>query len=300
MSSSADPAALHRSPLARVPSPALVLGAIGSVQLGAAIASELFHRVGPAGAVLLRLAAATVLLVAAWRPRVSGRSAAELGLVCLFGVTLAAMNLAFYSAIDRVPLGIAVTVEFVGPLAVAVFGSRRRRDLVWAALAAVGIVALVPGLRGGDILGLLLALLAGVFWAGYILLSARVGRRFESGSGLALAMIVATVVALPFGILQGGTALLSGSSLAVGAAVGLLSSALPYSLEMEALRRIAPSLFGVLMSLEPAVAALAGFVVLGQSLGVRQLGGVALVICASLGATLSRPGGRPSRGEVEP
>ena len=300
MSSSADPAVVHPSPLTRVPSSALVLGAIGSVQLGAAIASTLFDRVGPGGAVLLRLAAATVLLVLAWRPRIAGRDRHELVLVCLFGVTLAAMNLAFYSAIDRVPLGIGVTVEFVGPLGVAVFGSRRARDLVWALLAAAGIAALLPGTSGADATGLLFALLAGAFWAGYILLSARVGRTFHSGSGLALAMIVATVVAAPFGIAQGGTALLSGSALAVGAAVGLLSSALPYSLEMEALRRIAPGLFGVLMSLEPAVAALAGFVVLGQSLRLRELAGIALVICASLGATLSRPAGGPARGEVEP
>lgn len=291
MSSAAGHATTPPSALARVPSPALVLGAIGSVQLGAAIASTLFDRVGPGGAVLLRLTTAAVALLIVWRPRLGGRCAAELGLVCLFGITLAAMNLAFYSAIERVPLGIGVTVEFVGPLLVAVLGSRRRRDVVWALLAAGGIGALVPGLSGGDAIGLLLALGAGACWAAYILLSARVGRAFASGRGLALAMVVATLVAAPVGVAQGGSALLSQSALAVGAAVGLLSSAIPYSLEMEALRRIAPNVFGVLMSLEPAVAALAGFAVLGQSLGLRQLGGVALVICASLGATLARPAG---------
>ena len=149
--------------------------------------------------------------------------------------------------------------------------------------------------------GLLFAVLAGAFWAAYILLSSRLGQVLEGGAGLALAGWIAALIALPFGVAEGGTRLVIPSTLAVGAAVGLLSSALPYSLEMEALRRITPSLFGVLMSLEPAAATLAGFAVLGQSLGARQLGGIALVVCASLGATLARPvRGDPIRDEIEP
>ncbi len=272
--------------LSRVPSPALVLGAIASVQFGSAIATKLFNQVGPAGAVTLRLVTATIVLLVLWRPRLAGRTRRELLLAALFGLILAGMNLSFYEALSRIPLGIAVTIEFVGPLAVAVGGSRRRVDFLWAALAAVGILALTRGGTGGlDGLGVALALLAGCLWAAYILVNARVGRAFEGGSGLALAMCVSSLVALPFGIAAGGSHLIEPRSLALGAAVGMLSSAIPYSLEIEALRRIAPPVFGVLMSLEPAMAALAGLLVLGQGLGTRALVGMALVVIASVGAS---------------
>src|ERR1035441_4629597 len=186
------------------------------------------------------------------------------------------MTLSFYEALHRIPLGIAVTIEFIGPLAVGVAGTRRRLDLVWIGLAAVGILALAHGdARGIDALGAGLALLAGCMWGAYILVNARVGRAFEGGSGLALAMIVASIAALPAGVVEGGAHLLTPHALVVGTAVGMLSSAIPYSLEMEALRRMSTSLFGVLMSLEPGVAALAGFVILGQNLSERQLIGVA-------------------------
>jgi inner membrane transporter RhtA len=198
------------------------------------------------------------------------------------------MNLAFYAAIQRIPLGIAVTIEFVGPLAVAIIGSRRRLDLLWVALAAAGIVGLMRGdSHSLDALGVSLALVAGCLWGAYILVNARVGRTFAGGTGLAIAMCVASVVALPVGIAQGGTQLLQPHVLLVGAAVGMLSSAIPYTLEMEALRRIATNVFGVLMSLEPAVAALAGFLIIDQSLSVRELIGIALVVAASVGASSS-------------
>jgi inner membrane transporter RhtA len=272
--------------LARVPSGGLVVGAIASVQFGAALAATLFQRLGPGGAVLLRLASATIVLLAIWRPRLRGHSSGELRLVCLFGLVLAGMNLSFYEALNRIPLGIAVAVEFVGPLAVAVAGSRRRVDLLWIGLAVVGILALTRGSsRGLDGLGLILALTAGCFWGAYILLNARLGRAFAGSGGLALGMWVATLAVLPIGIADGGAHLLEPGSLALGAAVGILSSAIPYSLELEALRRIAPHVFGVLMSLEPAVAALAGFLVLGQGLGTRALVGIALVIIASVGVS---------------
>jgi len=272
--------------LSRAPSPALVLGAIASVQFGSALATTLFDRVGPGGAVLLRLLSATVVLMALWRPRVRGRSRKELMLAAAFGLVLAGMNMSFYHAIRRIPLGIAVTIEFIGPLAVAVGGSRRRIDLVWIGLAAVGIVALARGQTHGlDALGVVFALTAGCLWAAYILLNARVGRAFERGTGLALAMCVASLAALPGGVIEGGARLLEPHSLAVGAAVGMLSSAIPYSFELEALRRIAAPVFGVLMSMEPAMAALAGFLVLGQSLTARALAGIALVVTASVGAS---------------
>jgi inner membrane transporter RhtA len=203
----------------------------------------------------------------------------------MFGVSLAAMNLCFYEALDRIPLGIAVALEFVGPLGVAVAASRRAVDLAWVALAGGGILLLSPAPGGSlDELGAALALLAGCFWAAYILLSARVGQRFSGGTGLALAMVVAAVVLLPVGIPAGGAELLDPGLLAVGLAVAVLSSAIPYSLELEALRRLAAGTFGVLMSLEPAVAAIAGLVILGQDLSVTEIAAIALVVAASAGA----------------
>lgn len=272
--------------LARAPSGGLVVAAIASVQLGAAVAVNLFAWVGPGGAVLLRLATASLVLLAVWRPQVRTRTRRELLLAAAFGVALGGMNLSFYSALHRIPLGIAVSLEFVGPLAVAVSGSRRRIDILWVALAAAGILALTRGgTHGLDGLGVAYALIAGCFWGAYILLGARVGQRFERGTGLALAMCFATLVALPAGVAAGGSHLLEPRSLAVGAAVGLLSSAIPYSFELEALRRIATSTFGVLMSLEPAMAALAGLLVLGQALSLRAVLGIALVVTASIGAS---------------
>jgi inner membrane transporter RhtA len=271
--------------LTPAPSPALVLGAIASVQFGSAIAATLFQRIGPGGAVWLRLLFGTLILVPLWRPSVRGRTPRELLVPCLFGLVLAGMNFSFYSALHRIPLGIAVTFEFVGPLCVALAGSRRALDLVWVAFATAGILALTQGgvhhLSG---VGVGLALLAGSLWACYILLNARVGRSFEGGTGLSLAMCVATAVMIPVGITQGGSHLLEPRSLLLGAAIGLLSSAIPYSFENEALRRIDPAVFGVLMSIEPAMAALAGFLVLGQGLAARALLGIALVVIASVGA----------------
>lgn len=279
-------AAADRGPLARAPSGGLVIGAIASVQFGGALAVHLFAAIGPGGAVLLRLVSASVVLAAISRPRVRGRPPRELLLVAAFGVALAGMNLSFYASINRIPLGIAVSLEFVGPLAVAVGGSRRRTDLIWVTLAAAGIVALTHGgthaLNG---LGVAFALLAGGMWGAYILLSARVGRAVQGGSGLSLAMCFASLLTLPVGVISGGSHLLEPRSLALGAAVGMLSSAIPYSFEMEALRRIAAPVFGVLMSLEPAMATLAGLVVLGQALSGRALVGITLVIAASVGAS---------------
>jgi inner membrane transporter RhtA len=269
----------------RINSTGLVLGGIVSVQCGAAAATTLFDRLGPEGAVLLRTLFAALALIAIWRPSMRRHSREEWRLVGLFGFALAAMNLSFYAALDRIPLGIAVTFEFVGPLGVAIAGSRRGRDLAWVALAAAGILLLSPGLGGSiDALGACFALLAGAFWGAYILLASRLGRVFERGDGLALAMGISTLFLLPSGLVAGGSDLLDPGLAATGVAVAMLSSAIPYSLELEALRRLPQRTFGVLMSLEPAVAALVGLIFLDQGLAGRELVAIALVIAASAGA----------------
>jgi len=281
----------------RVPPTALVLGAVASVQIGAAIAKGLFDDAGPAGTVLLRVGFAALALWLVWRPRPLAHSRRDLLLAAVFGITLAGMNLAFYEALDRIPLGVAVTLEFVGPLAVAVASTRRALDALWVALAAAGILLLAdPGGGSVDAAGIVLALLAGVFWAAYILVNERVGRVFPGGGGLALAMAVAALLLLPGGVADAGEALLDPRILAIGAAVAMLSSAIPYSLELEALRRIPAGVFGVLMSLEPAVAALAGLAILGEVLAGREWAGIALVVAASAGATRRARVARPLEG----
>ena len=263
---------------------ALVLASIVSIQVGAAIATTLFDEVGPGGAVFLRILIAAVVLMALWRPALRLEPGSARDVVAL-GAILGVMNLTFYEALDRIPLGIAVTLEFVGPLTVAVLGSRRPRDLVWVTLAGAGLLLLAP-VPGSDLdaLGCAFALFAGACWGLYIVVTARVGRALPGGGGLAIAMAIAAVVTLPFGLVDGGEGLLDGELLAIAFGVALLSSAIPYSLELEALRRLPESTFGVLMSLEPAVAALAGFAVIGQDLAARELAAVGLVLVASVGA----------------
>ncbi|HEU4975303.1 MAG TPA: EamA family transporter [Baekduia sp.] len=279
--------------LDRVPPIGLVLTGIGSVQFGAALAATMFDDLGPAGASTLRLIFAALVLVAVARPSLRGRAPGALRLAAAFGIALGTMNLAFYEALDRLPLGVAVTVEFAGPLGVAVATSHRRLDLLWAALAAAGIVLLsgigATGVHAIDGLGLALALVAGACWAAYILIAQRVGRAFPRMDGLAIAMVLAALVPLGPGIAEAGSALLHPGLLALGAGVALLSSVIPYSLEIEALRRLPAHVFGIFMSLEPAVAALAGLVVLGQSLSARQLGAMALVVAASAGVSRTAP-----------
>jgi inner membrane transporter RhtA len=210
--------------------------------------------------------------------------------VALFGLVLGSMNLCIYESFARIPLGIAITIEFAGPLALAVVLSRRRLDVAWAALAAAGIVLLTdPGGGGVDTLGVVLALVAAACWAAYILIAQAAGRVFTGGRGVALAMAVAVLVPVGPGIAGGGSALLEPRWLAIGCAVALMSSVLPYSLETEALRRVPANVFGVLMSLEPAVAAIAGFAVLGQDLRARDIVAIALVVAASIGVTRGAP-----------
>jgi inner membrane transporter RhtA len=272
----------------------LVLLSLGAVQFGAAIAKGLFDELGPAGTVFLRFGFAALALLVLWRPSLTGYTRRSYLLAALFGLSLAAMNFTLYMALDRIPLGVAVTLEFVGPLGVAVAGSRHMLDLLWAALAAAGILLLAPlnvlGEVNLDPAGVALALLAGCFWASYILLSARTGSVFPGGTGLVIALCVGTVVLAPVGISGGGLALLDPRLLLAGFGVAMLSSAIPFSLELEALRKLPARVFGVLMSLEPAVAALVGFVVLGERLGTRSLAAIVLVTVAAAGA--SRFGGK--------
>jgi inner membrane transporter RhtA len=276
--------------LGRVPPIGLVLTGVTSIQFGAALAATLFDDLGPAGTSVLRLTFAALVLMVLWRPRVRGRAPRELRLAAIFGLTLGAMNLFFYEALDRIPLGVAVTMEFAGPLAVAVATSRRRLDLVWAGLAAVGIVLLSNPFGSGDGLdpvGVALILAAAACWAAYILIAQRATHVYDGSEGLALAMVVAALVPLIPGVAEAGTTLLRPELIAMGLGVALLSSVIPYSLETEALRRLPANVFGVLMSLEPAVAALAGFLVLSQALSARDLVAIAFVVAASVGVSRS-------------
>lgn len=281
-----------RSELDAVPSPILILGGIASVQFGSAFAATLFDQAGPAGVVLLRLTLAAALLLPISRPRLAGRTRRQLLVAIGFGVALAAMNWSFYEALNRLPLGPAVTVEFAGPLTVAILGSRRLLDLLWAALAGGGVALLAfagsdgSGSSGLSALGLLLAVVAGSCWACYILLSQRVGSIFPGLQGLAIALAVGAVLMVPAGVVEGGGALLHPAVLGGGLAVAVLSSVIPYSFELTALRRVRAATFGLLMSLEPGFAALAGILVLGQRLRLGTLAALVMVVAASAGTTL--------------
>lgn len=267
----------------------LVLAGILSVQFGAGVAKSLFDEIDPTTIVWLRLVASAIVLVLLARPALRGRSRADWLAAAGLGVSLGVMNWAIYQSFQRIPLGVAVTLEFVGPLTLAVLGSRRPRDLVWVGLAAVGVAVL--GLAGGDgslsLAGALFALLAGACWAAYILLSGATGRRWPGLDGLAVASVVATLLLTPAALSTGGGDLLDPRILALGAAVGLLSSVIPYSCEMVALRTIRPSIFSILMSLEPAAAALAGILVLQEFLSLPQWLAMVCIIVASVGATRS-------------
>jgi inner membrane transporter RhtA len=271
--------------LNRIPPVWLVVWGIISVQVGAAIAKDLFHLVPPTALVWLRLFTSAVILLIMARPRLPGHSRRDWLIVLGFGVSLMTMNWAIYQSFARIPLGIAVTIEFLGPLAVAVIGSRRLRDLIWVLLAATGVALLGASRATLSLAGVGFALLAGLGWACYILLSAQTGRRWPGLTGLALASMVGAIALVPPAILDAGSRLLNPTVLALGVAVGLLSSVIPYSFELMALRRIPPRVFSILMSLEPAAAALAAMIVLGEILTLIQWLAMACVVIASIGAT---------------
>ena len=291
------------APSDRVPAPLLVLTAIVSVQVGSSLAKQLFDDLGAAGVTLLRLGLAAALLLLVLRPRVRSWNRASWSAALLLGAAMAGMNLVFYLSLRTVPLGIAVTVEFLGPLLLALVQTRRAVDLLWAALAAAGVALL--GLDTSNdvpVTGLLLAFVAGLFWAAYIVASARVGQVLPGTDGLAVALAVAAVLVLPFG-LSGASAVVERPSLLLAAlGVALLSSVISYGLELSALRRIPTRVFGILMSLEPAAAAVAGFAVLGEALGPREVLALVMVSLASAGITLARrrDAGQPQAVPIQP
>jgi inner membrane transporter RhtA len=263
----------------------LVLAAATSVQGGASVAKSLFPELGPPGVVFLRLAFGSAALWAIARPQLRGRAQDDLRLVATLGVVLVSMNVSFYEALNRAPLGVTVTVEFLGPLAVAVIGSRRLTDLLWVCLAGGGVALLAEGRSGSTHpAGIVLAATAGFFWAVYILLAVRVGRKFPGASGLAPAMALGAVLVAPWGIYTAGRHLRDAQVVGAAVGVGLLSSALPWSLEIEALRLLPAHVFSVVLSLEPAVAALAGLLFLHEHLRTRAWLAIALVVVASAGA----------------
>jgi inner membrane transporter RhtA len=303
-----------------VPPSVVVFTGIVSVQVGAGLAGRLFSQIAPAGVTGLRLWASAIVmavlggkgLVTAVREVVSQRCWRDAAVAVAFGVTLAVMNFSIYQSFARIPLGIAVTIEFLGPLAVAVASSRRLLDLLWVGLAAAGVLLLT---RGGTRLapaagqhpgsatvltGVLFALVAAACWALYILLSRATGRRFPGSSGLVIAMVVAAIAITPVAVAAGGRSLLRPSVVGIGVAIGMLSSVIPYRLELEALRRIPPRVFGIWMSLEPAVAALVGLLLLGERLAVRQWAAIICVIIASAGAAREVPAVQASQQDIPP
>lgn len=273
-----------------------LLISIVSVQFGAASGKQLFPLVGAEGATALRQTFATLLLVALFQPWRGGPARKDLGVVALYGALLGVMNLTFYLSIARIPLGIAVALEFLGPLAVAVFGSRRPIDFLWVALAVGGLILLLPKADTGplDPIGVVWALVAGVCWGLYIIVGQKVSDRTHGGKAVALGMLVSLVFTLPVGLAHAGSALWSWSALPWGLAVGLLSSAIPYSLEMVALKEMPAKTFGLMMSLEPAAAALAGLLLLAERLTGLQWLAIGLVVAAAAGSSLT------ARRAVEP
>ena len=270
-----------------------VLGSMVSIQVGAALAQHLFPVVGAPGTTALRVSLAALILLAIRRPSLRGLGRASLSAVVLYGASLGLMNLCFYLALRTIPLGVAVAVEFTGPLVVAAASHRSRLDILWLVLAAGGLGLLAPwGGQALDPAGLLWALGAGLFWGLYILFGQAAGRIGE-GAASALGMAVAALVVIPFGVASAGARLADPALLPLALSVAALSSALPYSLEMLALTRLPRATFGTLMSLEPAIGAVAGFILLGQHLSLRQGGAIAAIILASAGAALSLIAAKP-------
>lgn len=269
------------------PIPAVVI-AIISVQCGAAIAKGLFPEIGAAATASLRIGLSAAILLIAFRPNLFKLNPKQWKYVILYGASLGMMNMVFYLAIARIPVGLGVTLEFVGPLILAIFGSRRIIDFIWVALSIIGIALIAPWTSNGlAISGVLLALLAGVFWATYIILGGRISKIMKGGEAVSLGMLVATIIILPFGFLSGGLSHLSPKLLGLGAALALLSSAIPFTLEIGALKQLPARTFSILMSLEPAMASLAAFVFLQEYLSVTECIAVGCVVVASAGSSFT-------------
>ncbi|KFF13772.1 EamA family transporter [Flavobacterium hydatis] len=269
------------------PLPAIIL-AILSVQCGAAIAKSLFPVIGAAGTASLRIGISAIILFLVYRPNLRMITPPQWKLVIPYGLSLGAMNLIFYLAIERIPVGLGVTLEFVGPLLVAVFGSKRLVDYLWILLAAIGIALIAPWSSDGiDLVGVLFALLAGAFWATYIVLGGKVSRVMKDGDAVSTGMLFASILIVPFGIMENGLSNLTPSLLGMGVALALLSSAIPFTLEMKALGQLPPRTFSILMSLEPAAASICAFFFLQEHLTFSQILAVAFVVIASAGSTMT-------------
>lgn len=278
-------------PSERFLAPAALLLSMVSLCIGTSFAKALFPIAGAAGMTALRIGLSMLLLVAVQRPWRWRLDRDQRRAVVAYGVVLAGMNLCFYAAVARLPLGIAIAIEFLGPLAIAVLGSGRRLDLIWVALAAGGVLLLVRpgGASGLDPVGVAFALAAALGWALYIVTGKHATRHVPERRIVCPGLIVASLVAVPAGVAEAGTRLLMPHVLAVGALVALLCSAVPYSLELFALKRMPAATFGILVSLEPAIGALAALTVINEVLAARDWAGIAAVVAASIGATLTRP-----------
>ncbi len=269
------------------PLPAILL-AIISVQFGAAIAKSLFPAIGAAGTASLRIGISALILFLAYKPNLRKITPQQWKLVIPYGLSLGTMNLIFYLAIERIPVGLAVTLEFVGPLVLAVFGSKRLIDYLWVFIAAIGIALIAPWSGNGiDIVGALFALLAGVFWATYIVLGGKVSKVMKDGDAVSTGMLFASLLIIPFGIMENGLSNLTPNLLGMGIALALLSSAIPFTLEMKALGQLPPRTFSILMSLEPAAASICAFLFLQEHLRFSEIVAVFFVIIASIGSTMT-------------
>ncbi|QTH73692.1 DMT family transporter (plasmid) [Pseudoalteromonas xiamenensis] len=265
-----------------------LLCAMITIQSGASIAKQLFPLVGPEGTTAYRLGFSALILCLVFRPW--RQLPAQWGSVIVYGLCLGGMNIMFYFALERIPLGIGVALEFTGPLAVALFSSKRKRDYLWVVFAIVGILLLLPDMsnvNGLDPIGVLLALGAGACWAGYILFGKKSGNQGSGGITVALGMSIAAICLVPVGVVSQGSALLNWDLIPLGIMIGVLSSALPYSLEMVALRNMPAQGFSIMMSLEPAIAAIAGLLILGEILSFWQWLAILMVIIASLGSSIT-------------
>ncbi|QOG00853.1 DMT family transporter [Flavobacterium sp. MDT1-60] len=269
------------------PVPAVLLSII-SVQCGAAIAKTLFPAIGAAGTASIRIGISAIILLLAYRPNLKQITPDQWKIVVPYGLTLGAMNLIFYLAIERIPIGLAVTLEFIGPLLVAIIGSKRLIDYCWVLLAAAGIVLIAPWSNDRiDLLGVIFALLAGALWAAYIVLGGKISKIMNSGQAVSTGMLFAAILILPFGFFENGLDNLTPKFLGMGVALALLSSAIPFTLEMKALGQLPPRTFSILMSLEPAAAAICAFVFLQESLSFYEILAVVCVVIASAGSTLT-------------
>jgi inner membrane transporter RhtA len=269
------------------PVPAVLL-AIISVQCGAAIAKTLFPALGAAGTASIRIGVSALILLLAYRPNLKQITAQQWKIVIPYGLSLGAMNLVFYFAIERIPIGLAVTLEFIGPLLVAIIGSRRIVDYLWVLLAAAGIVLIAPWTNSRiDTLGVLFALLAGALWAAYIVLGGKISKIMNSGQAVSTGMLFAALLILPFGFYENGLINLTPKLFGMGVALALLSSAIPFTLEMKALGQLPPRTFSILMSLEPAAASICAFIFLQEKLNLYELLAVVCVVVASAGSTLT-------------